>query len=303
VKTAAVVVDWRRPRETIEALASLAAMKPAADVLICVENGCLPEETEVVRREAPEGTVFVELHENLGFAGGCNAGMEVALGKGAEWTLVLNNDAKVAPDCLQACLEEAGRDGRVAVVGPAVAFADQPDRLWYGGGAFSDWFAFTRHRGLGQPASHPPPSSDVTYVSACCAVFSSLAWTEVGPFRADFFAYYEDAEWCQRARTRGWRCRYLGRVLCWHAVSVSSGQRGSTGLSENTAYFLARNPFRFAIESRPLPLAASRLLGLGVVWNVYNVWRLLRTGRGAVARSYLRGLRDAFGGRMGQGPG
>jgi len=299
VKTAAVVVDWRRPQETIEALRSLAAMSPAPDLLICVENGSLTEERAIVRLKAPPQTQFVELVENLGFAGGCNAGMQIAVDAGADWTLMLNNDATVAPNCLSACLEAATADQRIGIVGPAVAFADKPDRLWYGGGLVSYWFGFTRHRGLGGPASKPPPSSDVSYVSACCALFSSRAWLDVGPFRADFFSYYEDAEWCQRAASRGWRGLYLGEVLCWHAVGVSSNQRGSLGLGDNTAYYLARNPLRFAIESRPLLLAVTRVLGLSVVWNAYNAWRVVRTGRAAVARSYLHGLRDAIQGRMG----
>jgi len=299
VKTAAVVVDWRRPRDTIEALRSLAAMSPAPDLIICVENGSLPEERALVRAEVPPQVHFIELDENLGFAGGCNAGMRAALDKGADWTLVLNNDATVAPSCLSACLAAATADPRIAVVGPAVAFADTPDRLWYGGGIVSHWLGFTRHRGLNRPASHPPPSSEVSYVSACCALVSSRAWLDVGPFRADFFSYYEDAEWCQRAASRGWRGHYLGEVLCWHAAGVSSNQRGSLGLSENTAYYLARNPLRFAIQSRPLLLAVTRVLGLSLVWNAYNAWRLIRGGRPAVAKSYLRGLRDAVRGRMG----
>lgn len=278
-------------------------MAPAPDHLICIENGSLPEDSAQVRNEAPARTHFVELDENLGFAGGCNAGMKVALEQGADWTLVLNNDATVARSCLGACLDAVAGDPRIAVVGPAVAFADRPDRLWYGGGIVSHWFGFTRHRGLNAPADKPPPSSDVSFVSACCALFSSQAWLDVGPFRADFFSYYEDAEWCQRAAARGWRGRYLGEVLCWHAVGVSSNQRGSLGLGENTAYYLARNPLRFAIQSRPLLLAATRVLGLSVVWNAYNAWRLIRTGRPAVARSYLRGLRDAVRGRMGPRPG
>jgi GT2 family glycosyltransferase len=276
-------------------------MTPPLDLIVCVENGSTPEEVSMVRAAAPPLTVVLELAYNIGFAGGCNTGMSLALERGADWVLLLNNDATVIPGCLAACLAEA--EDRVAAVGPAVAFRDEPDKLWFAGGAVSHRFAFTRHHGLNRPAVNPPPSADSSYISACCVLVSAQAWKEVGPFRSDYFSYYEDAEWCQRARARGWRCRYLGQVLCHHAVSVSSEQRGSIGLSDNTAYYLARNPFRFAIESRPLWLAFTRLLGLGVVWNAYNAWRVLRSGRISVARAYLAGLGDALRGRMGQRPG
>ena len=297
MRTAAVVVDWRQPESTLAALRSLAAMTIAPDVLVCVENGCSREEVARVRAGAPPGTAVRALPTNTGFAGGVNEGMAIALAAGAEWVLLLNNDAEVEATCLERCLEEAAPG--VAVVGPAVVFADRPDRLWFAGGEVSRFFAYTRHRGLNRPKAELPPTGDTAYVSGCCALVSAAAWERLGPFRAEFFAYYEDAEWCQRARAAGWRCRYVGAALCRHAVSVSSGQRASTGLSENTAYYLARNPLRFALTSRPLALRVTRTVGVMVVWNLYNAWRLLRAGRRRVALAYLEGLRDALTGRMG----
>jgi GT2 family glycosyltransferase len=121
----------------------------------------------------------------------------------------------------------------------------------------------------------------------------------VGPYRADYFLYFEDTEWCARARGRGWRCQYHGEVLSSHAISVSSGQRGSLGLSENTAYYLARNPLRFALETPSVTLRANRLLGILTIWLGYNILRIVASRRWSVATAYLEGLRDGFMGRMG----
>ncbi len=299
VQTAAVVVDWRRPDDTLGALSSLAAMVPQPDVMVCVENGCSPEEVALVRGAAPPATKVVELHENIGFAGAVNIGVAEALGAGANWILLLNNDAKVERNCLGRLLEEAVGYPRVAAAGPAISFADRPDRLWFGGGEVSDWFAFSRHRGLMASSAEPPRSADTGFITGCCMLVSAAAWREMGPFRADFFAYYEDAEWCQRVRAGGWRCRYVGEVLCAHAVSASSLERGSLSLSETTAYYKARNPLRFALETRALGRRLTRILGVVVVWNAYHAWRLLQLRRPNVARAYLRGIKDAFRGRMG----
>jgi GT2 family glycosyltransferase len=228
--------------------------------------------------------------------------MKYALERGVDWTLLLNNDATVDRDCLTRCLAEALTSERIAVVAPAVTFADRPDLLWFAGGYMSDWFGFTRHRGLRHKASTPPPTSDTDYVSTCCALVSSAAWRSVGPVRADYFMYYEDAEWCQRARAAGWRCRYLGEVLCEHAVSASSGRRGSMGLSENMAYYLARNPLRCALETKGAVRKTSRVVGLLTVWAGYNAWRTVRSGKPAIARAYAQGLVDAVRGRMGPRP-
>ena len=302
MKTASVTVNWGPPTDTIVALRSLASMAPPPDLIICVDNGSSTEELSQLRANMPKDTVLIELGENLGVAAANNAGMEYALSHDVDWTLLLNNDATVEAECLDRCMAEATATPRVALVGPAVTFADQPHLLWFAGGKVSDWFAYPRHRGLLQPAASPPPSSDVGYVSTCCALVSSAAFRSLGPFRADYFMYYDETEWCQRARAAGWRCRYLGEVLCAHAVSASGGRRGSMELSENMAYYLARNPLRFALDTPQALRRLTRVVGLLAVYGAFNAWRCLKSGKWAIASAYIQGLADAFGGRMGKRP-
>src|SRR2546425_9670668 len=167
MKTAALVVDWGRPAETTSALRTLAAMTPPPDILIRVDNHSQGIGAVPVRDSAPDGTLFVDLPANIGWPAAVNLGMELALANGADWTIVLNNDATVAPTCLSRCIDEAMRHERVAVVGPAIAFEDHPDTLWFAGGEVSSWLAFTRHRGRMQPSASPPKSSQTDFICGC----------------------------------------------------------------------------------------------------------------------------------------
>jgi GT2 family glycosyltransferase len=302
VKTASLTVNWGSPKDTVIALHSLASMTTPPDLIICVDNGSSAEHVFELRMGAPKDTVIIELRENTGVATANNVGMEHALAHDVDWTLFLNNDAIVDPECLTRCMDEALSADRIAVVGPAVTFADRPDALWFAGGDVNDWFAFPRHRGLEQPAVSPPPTSDVGYVSTCCALISSAAWRSVGGARGDYFMYYDDAEWCQRARAAGWRCRYLGEVLCAHAVSASGGRRGSLGLTENMAYYLARNPLRFALETEGVVRKIARVVGLLTVYAAFNMWRTLQSRNPTIGRAYVQGVADALRGRMGPRP-
>lgn len=299
MKTASLTINWGSPKDTVIALQSLAAMTVRPDLIICVDNGSSQEHLAELRAGMPTDTVLLELGVNTGVAYANTAGMEYAIAHGAEWTLFLNNDATVNPKCMERCLTEALGDERIAIVGPAVVFADRPDRLWFAGGRLSDWFAYSRHQGLNEPAEVPPPTSDVGYIPTCCALVSSAAWRDVGPVHADYFMYYEDTEWCQRARAAGWKCRYLGEVLADHAVSASGGLRGSLGLTENMAYYMARNPLRCALQTRGVR-RITRCAGLFTVWAGFNAWRIIQSRNPAVARAYLQGLADAVRGRMGQ---
>src|SRR5712691_7550942 len=272
-RSAAVVVVWRDTQNAVKAVASLRAMRPCPETIVCVvQEATVPESWRAV--ESPAIRV-IELSDNYGFAHAANLGVEAAVESGAEWILLLNDDAVVEPSCLARCVEEARSDPSIAAVGPAVVFEDRPDTIWFAGGRHSDEFLYTRHRGLGRTIDKLPETSDTDYIPGCCLIVRAAAWTELGGFRDDFFLYYEDAEWCLRVRAAGWRCRYLAEVLCRHRVS-SSTQDGHRALSPTSAYYRARNPLRFARETTSLRGRLSRTAGVLFVWAPYLACQLVR---------------------------
>jgi GT2 family glycosyltransferase len=277
-------------------------MIPPPDLLIRIDNNSMSLGVPPLTSSLPEGTILVDLATNIGWPAAVNRGMEIAIDQGVDWTLILNNDATVTSDCLARCLDEALLHDKTAAVGPAIVFQEHPDTLWFAGGKVNAWFAFTMHRGLLQPTSGKPPSSRTDFVSGCCFIVSSKAWRSIGPFREDYFAYYEDAEWCQRAAAEGWQCRYVGDVLCHHKVSATWSRPGSLEISPGMAYYLARNPLRFALETKPTLKRVTRIFGIMAIWNAYFAWRALKSRNAQLANAYVQGLRDAVRGRMGRRP-
>ncbi|MCU1488953.1 MAG: glycosyl transferase family 2, partial [Acidimicrobiaceae bacterium] len=201
--------------------------------------------------------------------------------------------------CIERCLDEVSRSERIALVAPAVVYAHDPERLWFAGGKSIDWLSLAWNRGPFDKAAHPPPSADCAHAPACCVLVSTAAWREVGPFREDFFMYFEDTEWCERARGAGWRIRYLGEVLCRHDIGSSSGQKGSRYLTETSGYYLSRNPLRQARDHRG-PLRVARLLSILTIWNAYNLTRIRPAEWSTVGRACVEGLVDGWRGRMGR---
>src|SRR5262249_61745258 len=77
---------------------------------------------------------LIRTGENLGFSGGNNLGIRRAIARGADWVLLLNNDA-VADPGLPAALERAASARPDAgVLACKVYFAEPPDVLMYAGG-------------------------------------------------------------------------------------------------------------------------------------------------------------------------
>src|SRR3954447_16861409 len=96
----AVVLNWNGGEDTIAALASLDGF-PA----ICVDNGSTDGSDLIVEDRLPH-VELLRTGANLGFAGGNNAGIRRAMERGADWVLLLNNDAVAEPGLAEA-LERA----------------------------------------------------------------------------------------------------------------------------------------------------------------------------------------------------
>ena len=212
----AIVVDYRGGALLERCLADLSAAlaRVAGETeLIVVDNGGGLEPMPDVR--------LVPLARNTGFAGGVAAGLAAARG---EWIALINNDAFVAPDCLERLLAAAHGAPRVGSVAPQIRFDVRRDIVNSAGlevdvrGIGSDRLA---GRGVDDPAVKTP--ADVFGATACVAVYRRAMLDAIGGFDASFFAYQEDADVAWRARMAGWDCRYEPAALAWHRGSATAG--------------------------------------------------------------------------------
>src|SRR3954454_12100794 len=96
----AVVVNWNGGEDKLASLASLEGI-PA----ICVDNGSTDGSDRSVEERFPQ-VELLRTGANLGFAGGNNVGIRRAFERGADWVLLLNNDAVAEPGLVEA-LERA----------------------------------------------------------------------------------------------------------------------------------------------------------------------------------------------------
>ena len=90
-----VVPCWRSETTIGRCIAALRAQEAAPPFeVVVVDNGSHDGTCDEVERRFPRAVV-VDTGENLGFAEGCNRGIERARGA---WILTLNNDALAHPE-------------------------------------------------------------------------------------------------------------------------------------------------------------------------------------------------------------
>lgn len=285
-RVAVAIVHWGIKRDTLRCLRSVAASYVAASPVLVIDNGTGEISAREVRGIVPDA-VFIALHENVGFAAAANLAIRRALTDGAQYVMLVNNDATLTRDCLGELLRVATTEPRLAAVGAKVLSLTQRKRLWLAYGELTYRAGLVRLVGRG--ADDGPAFSmvrEVDWVPGCSILIAGTAIEAIGYLDDEFFAYHEDLDWCTRAREQGLRIVFAPAARVMH--------HGGASLAKNPLvvhYLLSRNTVLFARKhARPaqwMRLAVTIAGSLARDW-VRSWWR----GNTALQRMLCRGYVD-----------
>ncbi len=265
----AIIVSWNGMRHLPNCLAALAPQLPAGGELVLVDNGSSDGMPVWARAAYPQARV-IALPENLGFAGGVNAGLRAASG---ELLLLLNDDAFAEPGFVAALLAALGADPGLGAVGGVLLFDHRPElvasagiRVRRDGVALDLW--------PGRPASELPAAPQPIFgVSGGAALLRRSMLADIGLMEPGFFNYLEDADLAWRARLRGWRSAVAPAARARHIYSATAGQG-----SPFKQRLLGRNRLRTIVRCLPGPLLRRCLPAIAA-------YELLALAYGAASRS------------------
>jgi GT2 family glycosyltransferase len=295
-----VVLSWNGREDTLRCLESLRRLERDDVAVVCVDNGSADGTEEAVTERFPEVT-FIQAAANRGYSGGNNLGIRHALDRGAQWVVLVNNDATVDPGVIDGFEAAACQRPRAGVLAGMVMTTDDPPRIWFAGQRVNTCLGYSgRPRGYGRldgPAYSRVVDTDRA-VGALMAV-SRDALTRVGLLDEDLFAYVEDVDLCLRVRGAGLEIVVAPEARAWHRVSASTGGEAA---STYTLYYGTRNTIVVYERRRPLP-PAQKLLRRAVILSSFGLHALTRADRRAALAAVVAGARDALRGRMGPRPG
>jgi GT2 family glycosyltransferase len=186
---------------------------------------------------------------NVGVAEGNNIGIKAALNDGCHLVLLVNNDTVFGPDLL-AQLAEGLRQQKGDMAVPKILFFDNPSRIWCAGGYLSALRGSARHFGLGEPdgGQFDQPRT-VTYSPTCCMLIRREVFDRIGLMDAKYFAYFDDTDFCWRARQADLELLYLPSARLLHKVaSLTGGSESEFSIRygvRNRVYYILKNSSRW----------------------------------------------------------
>jgi hypothetical protein len=288
-----VILNSNRREDTLACLASLEANTYPNHRAIVLDNHSTDGSVEAIRSTFPRVQVF-PLPENRGYTGNNNVGIRLALGQGADWVFVLNEDTLLDANCLSELIRVGTSDARIGMLGPMVYHHDEPNVIQSAGGVFGrGWEG--EHLGKNE-MDHGQFSAphDVAWLTGCALFVRRAVIEQTGMFDERLFIYYEETEWCLRARRAGWRLVHVPQAKLWH-----KGVRRDYRPNPSFTYYMTRNRFLMLAKHHAPPsvwlAATTQTLRTLTSWTLKPKWRAKREHRDAM----WQGAIDFLQGRVG----
>lgn len=221
---AVVILSYNNVADTCECLESVFQLDYPNWRTLLVDNGSTDGTSEIVRERFPPVTV-IRTEDNQGVPGGFNLGIKAAMREGADFILLLNNDTIVAATILRELVAVARTDSSVGIVMPRILYYDDRDRVWSAGARYRRFPPAIVFIGLGQPAEQHERPRDLDFAPSCCLLISRATFERVGRLDSGYRFYYDDYDFCIRARAAGLRIAYAPAARMWHKVSRTIRKR------------------------------------------------------------------------------
>jgi GT2 family glycosyltransferase len=171
-----------------------------------------------------ENIEFIDANENGGFAYGCNLGMSKALFDGCTHFMLVN------PDCVftdNQILTKTTKTLEVYdLVAPLITYYPEIEKVYFAGGNINRFTLTTNHTGKGDLTSSIPKniiSSD--WLTGACISLKSDTFKKIGLMEESYFLYFEESDWCMRAKKLGLKVATDRETQIGHKVGGSVGKR------------------------------------------------------------------------------
>lgn len=224
-----VTVNYRTIDYTLKMLESLFTHHDSTGLEVFVVENASGDSTEELERRFPKVRV-IQSKTNLGFAGGCNLAIKEATG---DYIVLVNPDVIFDDNALEQLEGKMVTSPDVGIGGVSLKNLDgsQQDCVWAFPQPLDQLLLLLK-------LNHPFPnlasfrrwlmqgfdygqSADVDQVMGALFCIRRELLEEIGLLDEGFFMWYEEVDFCRRAKTAGWRVRYFADISARHKRGAS----------------------------------------------------------------------------------
>jgi GT2 family glycosyltransferase len=293
VNVLVVIVNYKTPGLTIDCLRSLEPeVASVPGVRVVVTDNLSPDDSvkqigaAIAANNWGAWASLMPLPRNGGFAYGNNEGVRPALAspEPPRYVWLLNPDTIVRPGAVRAMVDFLDAKPKVGIAGTRVINPDDTVRR----------SAFRFHTAASELESGlrlgivtkllsdkvvarpiPGEACEVDWVSGASMFVRREVFQDVGLLDESYFMYFEETDFCLRARRKGWSCWYVPSASIVHLVGQASGVTGAQRvLKRRPTYWFDSRRHYFMANHGPFTALLADVLWASS-FGISSIWRRL----------------------------
>lgn len=221
-----IIVSWNVRDLLRECLQSLEAYHGALAIeIIMVDSASSDGTPAMIESEFPAVRLFAQA-DNIGFVGGNNLGLSYATGR---YVMLLNPDTRVHPHALAILAETLDSHPEIGIVGPQTLNTDSTHQSTRR--RFPSWWLSLLDNTAFAPLDsfylREMPDDGVfavDWVQGSALLARREVYDQIGGLDPAYYMFFEELDWCRRAKDAGWGVWYVGRAVITHHGGASTGQ-------------------------------------------------------------------------------
>jgi len=245
-----ILVNWNGWRDTVSCLRVLAEQDYSNFRVLVVDNGSTDDSVERIREACPQIEI-VGAQTNRGFSAGCNLGIRMALAMEAEFVWLLNGDTLALPETLTQLLATA--QPKIGITGTVLRYMHDPSQVQaWGGGNILRWLGYATH------FTGPADMGSDTFLTFASVLIRREVFDDIGLMDERYFMYFDDADFCFRARAAGWALAVARDTAVLHKEGGSTHGKNPPAMDR----IVTASGLRFLSIYAPVPAVAMTLFVL-----------------------------------------
>ena len=299
-KIAIIILNWNKINDTCECVFSILQgnIDGYAVSIYVVDNGSNNDEAGKLSEKFGDSICVIRSSKNLGFAGGVNLGVRVALANTPKpnYVLLLDNDAIVDKECIRHLLLTINMNNIIGAAAAIVYDYNKSDKIQQSLNSRMDYWrgdvigmdGLSRIFGIGKFEVPDMPFSLDQY-GFWCTLFKTECIEKVGSVDESFFFTWETIDYCERIRQNKYEIVCEPKAKIWHKW------RTNNVIDGKTEYYNPRNRFWFMKRyATKLQYTSFLLFFFGIHFWLATAYYLLLKRRFDAYKSFLHGVHDGI---------
>jgi GT2 family glycosyltransferase len=174
---------------------------------------------------------------NIGFSKAVNLAIKTE--KKADFYWLVNPDAEVDKHVLSKLMPIFQRTSKVGILSPVISFKRNGKFVYDLGGKINHLIGRAKHKEVNSLPSKKLIGAE--FVSGCCMMVKREVFDQIGYFDEQFFLYFEDVDFCIRAKKAGFKIKVYTEPLIYHYLEEKKSECKKKYLLKSNFHFILKH--------------------------------------------------------------